>query len=144
METWCDDLDNFTYDLPNYTSSHQNGSDRNGRGVSVYIHNSVNFKTRPDLSFNCEDIESLTLEIISEKARNTAVSDLYRPPNGNSKHFENFSKNFFFNTKNSNKNVYIAGDFNLNLLDHSLNKKSAELFRFNLSKQLYSNSKQTY
>ena len=27
------------------------------------------------------------------------------------------------NTKNSNKNVYTAGDFNLNLLDHSLNKK---------------------
>ena len=27
------------------------------------------------------------------------------------------------NTKDSNKNVYIAGDFSLNLLDHSLNKK---------------------
>ena len=27
------------------------------------------------------------------------------------------------NTKNSNKNIYFAKDFNLNLLDHSLNKK---------------------
>ena len=27
------------------------------------------------------------------------------------------------NAKNSNKNVYIVGDFNLNLLDQSLNKK---------------------
>ena len=116
-------MDNFTYDLPNYTSNHQKRSDRKGGGVSVYIHNSFNVKTRSDLSTNCRDIESLTLEIISEKTRNTIVSVLYRPPNGHFEHFENFLTNFFLNTKDSNKNVYIAGDFSLNLLDHSLNKK---------------------
>ena len=93
-------MDNFTYDLPNYTSSHQKRSDRKGGGVSVYIHNSLNFKTRPDLSINCGDIESLTLEIISEKTRNTIVSVLYRPPNGHSEHFENFLTNFFYKYKN--------------------------------------------
>ena len=120
-ETWCDDLDNFTYDLPNYTSSHQKRSDRKGWGVSVYIHNSLNFKARLDISTNCRDIESLKLEIISEKTRNTIVSVLYRPPNGHLEHFENFLTNFFLNTKNSSKTVYIVGDFNLNLLDHGLN-----------------------
>ena len=94
-ETWCDDLDNFTYDLPNYTSSHQKRSDRKGWGVSVYIHNSLNFKARLDISTNCRDIESLKLEIISEKTRNTIVSVLYRPPNGHLEHFENF-----LNTRN--------------------------------------------
>ena len=116
-------MDNFTYDLPNYTSNHQKRSDRKGGGVSAYIHNSLNVKTRPDLSTNCGDIESLTLEIISEKTRNTIVSVLYRPPNGHFEHFENFLTNFFLNAKGSTKNDYIAGDFNLNLLDHSLNKK---------------------
>ena len=118
-ETWCDDL----IILPNYTSNHQKRSDRKGGGVSVYIHNSFNVKTRSDLSTNYRDIESLTLEIISEKTRNTIVSVLYRPPNGHFEHFENFLTNFFLNTKISNKNVYSAGYFNLNLLDHSLNKK---------------------
>ena len=113
-------MGNFTYDLPNFTTNHQKKSDRRGGGVSVYIHNSLNLKPRPDLSKNCGDIESLTKEIISEKTRNTIVSVLYRPPNG---HFEKFLTNIFLNTKDSNKNVYIAGDFNLNLLDHSLNKK---------------------
>ena len=98
-ETWCDDLDNFTYDLPNYTSNHQKRSDRKGGGVSVYIHNSFNVKTRSDLSTNYGDIESLTLEIISEKTRNTIVSVLYRPPNGHFEHFENFLTNFFFEYK---------------------------------------------
>ena len=105
--------------MPNYTSSHQKRIYRKGRGVSVYIHNSSNFKNKPDLSTNCGDIESLALEIISEKTRNTIVSVLYRPPNG---HFEH-SENLLTNTKNSNKNVFITGDFNLNLSDHNRNKK---------------------
>ena len=67
--------------------------------MSVYIHNSLNVKTRPDLSTSCGDIESLTLEIISEKTRNTIVSVLYRPPNGHFEHFENFLTNFFFEYK---------------------------------------------
>ena len=116
---WCNDLDNFTYDLPNYTSNHQKRSDCKCGGVSTYIYNSLHVKTRPDLSTNCGDIESL----ISKKTRNITVSVLYRPPNGHFEHFENFLTIFFLNTKNSNKNVYIAGDFNLNLFDHSLNKK---------------------
>ena len=104
-EKCCDDLDNFTCVLPNYTSSHQKRSDCKGGGVSAYIHNSLTFKNRADLSTNCGDIESLTLEITSGKKRNTIVSVLYRPPNGHLEHFENFLANFFSNTKNSNKKV---------------------------------------
>ena len=51
------------HDLPNYTSSHQKRSDCKGGGVSVYIHNSLNFRAITDLSTNCGDIESLTLQI---------------------------------------------------------------------------------
>ena len=91
--------------------------------MSVYNHNSLNVKTRHELFTNCGDIESLALEIISEKTCNTVVSVLYRPSNGHFEHFENYLTKFFLNTKNSNKNAYIAVDFNLNLLDHSLNNK---------------------
>ena len=62
-------------------------------------HNFLNFKTRPALSINCVDIESLTLEIISEKTRNTIVSVLYRRPYSRSEYFENFLTNFFFKYK---------------------------------------------
>ena len=122
-ETWCHDSDDFTCDLPNYTINHQKRSDPKCGGVSVYIHNSLNVKTRPDVSTNSGNIESLTLVIISDKTRKTTVSVLYRPPNGHIEHFENFVTNSFLNTKNSNENVYIGRDFNLNFLDHSLNKK---------------------
>ena len=64
-------------------------------GVYVYIHNSLNFKTWPDLSTNCGDIESLALESISEKALNTTVSVLNRRPNGHFEHYQNFLANIF-------------------------------------------------
>ena len=89
-ETWCAGSDNFIYDLLNYTSNNQKGSDRRDGGVSVYIHNSLNFKTRPDLFTNCGNFESFALEIICEKTCNTIVTVLYRPSNGHFEHFENF------------------------------------------------------
>ena len=64
-------------------------------GVDVYIHNSLNFKTWPDLSTNCGDIESLALKSISEKALNTTVSVLNRRPNGHFEHCQNFLANIF-------------------------------------------------
>ena len=42
--------------------------------MSVYIHNSLNVRTRSDLSTKYGDIESLTLVNMSEKTRNTIVS----------------------------------------------------------------------
>ena len=122
-ERWLDKLDSFPYDLSNYTSIDQKRSDRKGGGVSIYIRNSLNFISRPDLSINCDDIESLNLEIISDNTRNTLVNVLYQPPNGQFETFESFLTNFLVKTKNSNKNIHIAGDFNLNLLDHDNNKK---------------------
>ena len=65
--------------------------------MSVYIHD------RPDLSTDNGGIESLTLEIISGKIRNTIASVSYRPTNGHFEHFENFSTNFFLNTKTLTK-----------------------------------------
>ena len=78
-ETWFDDLDHSAYDFPNYISKHQVRSDRRGGGVSICIHSSIKFKERPDFSIISKDIETLTLEILSDKTRNILVNVLYRP-----------------------------------------------------------------
>ena len=49
----------------------------------------------PQFSANCRDIESLVLEIISQKTRATTVRVPYRSPNGHFEHFENFLRNIF-------------------------------------------------
>ena len=118
-ETWFDGSDNFIYDFPNYTSTNRKRSDRRDGGVPAYIHSSLKFKTRPDFFTNCRDIELIALKMITDKTCNTV---LHRPSNGHFGHFENFLT-FLLNTNNFNKNFYIEGDFNINLLDNNLNKK---------------------
>ena len=122
-ETWFDDVDNSAYDLPNYISKHQVRSDRGGGGVSIYIHSSLKFKERPDISIISKGIETLTLQISSDKTCNILVNVLYRPPVEQYEQFENSLIAFFSRTKNCSKDIHIAGDFNLNLLDYDTNKK---------------------
>ena len=125
-QTWWDDLasmEKSLYELLNYNSTHQARGDCKGGGVAIYIHKSLYFTVKPDLSINNNDIESLTIEILSNKKRNTLINALYRPPNGQIEPFENFLNNIFSKIKKSNKLFHIAGDFNLNLLDHDTNRK---------------------
>ena len=75
---------------------------------------------KPNLSIN-NDIESLTIEILSDKRRNTLINALYRLPNGQIESFENCLNNIFSKIKKSNKLFHVADDFNLNLLDHDTN-----------------------
>ena len=122
-ETWFDYLDNSAYDFPNCSSKHQVRSDLRENGVSIYIYSSLKFKERIDLSIISKDIETLTLEMLSDKTHNTLVIILYRLPVGQYEQFENFLTTYFSRTKNCNKDIYIAGDFNLNLLDRDTNEK---------------------
>ena len=101
-ETWLDETnstENSSYELPNYMSKHQVRSDRRGGGVSIYVHKTFDFKVRSDLSINNKDIESISVEISSNKKRNTLVNILYRPPNGETEPFEIFLNNVFTKTK---------------------------------------------
>ena len=95
-----------------------------GGWVSVYIYKNFEFKIRNDLSINnSKDIESIGVELLYEKRKITLFNVFYKPPKGKIEPFENFLKIIFNKSKNSNKNYHIAGDFNLNFLDHDKNKK---------------------
>ena len=83
----------------------------------------MDFTAKLHLSINNDDIGSLTIKILSNKKRNTLINALYRPSNGQTEPFENFLNNKFSKIKKSNKLFHIAGDFNLNLLDHDTNRK---------------------
>ena len=81
-ETWWDDLaitEKSLYEPPNYNSTQQARGDCKGGGVSIYIHKSLDFTVKPDLSINNNDLESLTIEILSNKKINTLNNALYRP-----------------------------------------------------------------
>ena len=75
-ETWFDGLtlsENTSYELLNYQAQ----GNRKGGGVSIYVHISLNFKIRSNLSISINDIESLFTEIIFDKIRNAIGNVLY-------------------------------------------------------------------
>ena len=116
-ETWCsEDLKkNSNFQLENYSIVYQNRVCKDkGGGVCIYVHNSVSFKERPDLSSNTNDCESLAIEVEQTQSKNFIVSVMYRPPPGNIKKFLETVKHAFDTCRN--KQIYFLGDYNVNLL----------------------------
>ena len=127
-EIWLDGVGNYLYQVPNYISKHQVRYDSKGRGVSIHIHNSLSFKVPSSLCITSVDTESLSIELSLDNKRSTFVIVLYRPPNGKINPFETFLAKLLSSIHYANKDLHIAGDFNLNLLDHESNKKVHDFF----------------
>ena len=130
-EIWANDINinkNSSFQLPNYNTEHQIRKSGRGGGVCIFIHESLDYKVRKDLSVNCDAIESLSIEICKGKTRNTIFNAVYRPPNGDTKISEQFCKDLFSKNSKNLKNMIIAGDFNINALDYEQNIKVQSFF----------------
>ncbi|XP_065684224.1 uncharacterized protein LOC136096636 [Hydra vulgaris] len=116
-ETWCqsEDMSNSNLHLTDYKSVHQPRKNGIGGGVCIFIHNSLTYKKVDNLSVNSSNCESLTIEIINQKEKNSFITVLYRPPNGSYNQFENDLRRIL--TQTSKKHLYLLGDFNLNLIN---------------------------
>ena len=68
-----------------------------------------------NIELNCEDIESLSVEILNSQTRNIIFNVIYRPPNGGLNVCETFFKNILSDSTTVNKTFFLAGDFNMTL-----------------------------
>ena len=89
----------------------------------MFIRDSLLYKLRNDSSINCEDIESLFIEILNSQTRNIIFNAIYRPPNGDLNVCKTFFKNILSDSTTVNKTFFLAGNFNINFLDFETNKK---------------------
>ena len=103
-ETWFHDRNNTQLFIK--SPSHKSGW---GGGIRMYIHDSLNFKSRRDLDINTKNLESLSIELISKNSKNTVLPTIYRPPDGYFKAFNPFLKDIY--SLKSNKLFYAAGYF---------------------------------
>ena len=90
-----------------------NDRDRNGGGVACHI--------RKDLCFNINNIfwnsiEHVFFEILIPKVKPIAIEIFYRPPNEND--CFNIFSNDFLQIDNKTNEIYLLGDFNINLLQN--------------------------
>ena len=94
----------------------------------MYIHDSLNFKSRRNLDINTKNVESLSVESIS---KNTVLSRIYRPPDGDFKAFNTFLKNIYPISLKFNKLSMSLGTLTLTLLI-TTKRKSYEISEFNI------------
>ena len=120
-ETWFSD--GYQASIPNYISNDPNlhtfRKDRTGGGASLYIREGLEYKSRKDLNFLEDYIETVFVEISSSCIsieKNLVVGVVYRPPNGNRELFNAKIKVILDRANTSDKQCRIMGDCNLNLL----------------------------
>ena len=86
---------------------------RNGGGVCIYLRSSINYKVRNDLVPT--ELEAVCVEIIKLHSKPFIVTTVYRPPSALSEFFDHFER-LIKAVDNENKEMYILGDLNCNML----------------------------
>ena len=100
-------------------------------GTILYISNKLNFKPRKDLEvYASKELESSFVEIVNKKTSNAIVGVIYRHPKMNPTEFTETKLTHVVDklTKEKNKKVYIAGDFNFDLLKYSDHGETADFY----------------
>ena len=119
-ETWCSDnsMNHNLFEFPQYKSINQVRRTGKGGVIEVFLHESLTFNIRHDLSVNNADIEALYIEIINKKSKNININTQYRQPAGNFNQFEAYLNTFFVKSKTTDKTCFLVEDLNLNLMDY--------------------------
>ena len=86
---------------------------RNGGGVCIYTRSNINYLKRPDLVPN--DLEAISLEIKQANSQSFIIATIYRPPNSQTEDLLKIER-LIQQADNENKQIYILGDLNINLL----------------------------
>ena len=117
-EIWSSDnsMNHNLFELLQYKSIHQVRR-------TVFLHETLTFNIRHDLSVNNADIEALCVEIINKKSKNILINTEYRQPAGNFNEFEVYFNTFLAKSKTTEKACFLVGDSKLNLIDYQSNAK---------------------
>ena len=94
------------FKLPQYKSIHQVRRIGKGGGIAVFLHESLTFNVRHDLSVNNADIEALCVEIINKKSKNILINTQYRQPAGNFNDFEAYLNTFLAKSKTTDIHTF--------------------------------------
>ena len=134
QETW-QIIDSSLFPLSNYHPLETNTRlNARGGGVGIYIRENLSYKILKQYSIFYERIfESLFIELTIENNKKIIIGSVYCPPKAPgftfTQQFSQFSEiltNLLAELSNSSEQVFIYGDFNLNVLELTNNKFISE------------------
>ena len=119
-ETWFNENNHDLYGMDEYQMVDDYRKSQKGGGIAFYIHNSIVFKERNDLDVFNDNIESKFIEIDKSNfgtAKHILAGVIYRPPNTDLSEFNSIIGNITTRMSKENKECYLLGDWNINLLN---------------------------
>lgn len=132
-ETWLGpDTCDLSYLLPDYQHNKLYRQSRTGGGVSLFVHTSLKCKLLSSLSIMNDFVECIFAEISPCMSQQNfhkpiIIGVMYRPPNTNVSSFVSDHLGPILSHPSLQSNTcYIAGDFNINLLNHSTHTPTAD------------------
>ena len=136
-ETWfnsCTPLELFN--IPGYKFNYSNRTDKIGGGVALYVDENVNYIVRSDLKLSSAESESLFIEIREIKRKPVTIGCVYRAPNTDITNFIE-SLEVCFKDVNLCNDMYLVGDFNINLLNADTHCKTDDFLNVLFSNNMY-------
>jgi len=106
-------------DIPGFTMEHT-PTESSAGGTLIYISNNINYKLRSDLKiYKSKELESTFVELSFEKQQNIIIGCIYKHPSMTPDDFNsNYLEKLLNKTANIRKPIFLAGDFNFNLLKY--------------------------
>ena len=115
------------YKIPHYNGYYQSTREakKSGTGVALYVHESIKVETIEEISECSQDIECLFVKSTNTNS-SIVIGVIYRPNDGDkNKFYEKLDKIYSFLPKS---NVYILGDYNINLLSPQIDDRYEDCF----------------
>ena len=109
-------------------------TNKKGGGVAIYISNNINFMVLGKLCYNLDNILECVSVQISISYKKTIISCLYRQPNGDIETTIDVINKMFMNKQS---NIFLCGDFNMNLFNSHKHKGSNDFTELLLSLSLF-------
>ena len=145
-ETWLQDKVP-SYPLANYGLELDYRTHKRGGGVSLYLHESLQYKSRKDLFIGGET-NSVFVEVDKSSLnidRNIIIGLIYRPPNSSISSFTQAVHALLDILISEKKHIYILGDYNVNTLRNIPTNKNTVEFNDIMAEHHYvSDGQQTY
>ena len=136
-ETWATEYNTSTLIIPGYNCCMKPRTGRRGGGVAIYVDQSIKYTVRDDLrEYDCDEFEFLCVQLSLGNEKKNVVA-VYRPPKTSLPHFVTNCAKLFQKLTSERHTLYIAGDFNIDLLKYDAHDETSNFLDVALEHYLY-------
>ena len=136
-ETWLTTDPNPPFALHEHDFIFSSRKEKLGGGVGLYVSKNYSYNVCNDITIMNNILESLFIEILLPGRKNVIIGVVYRPPSSNTLDFLSSLTDILNNSVMINKDCFIMGDFNINLLKYDTDNLCHDFLEIFLSNSFF-------